>query len=387
MYVDIDFEYKVLASVLNNPNLLTLDKDLFTDERTAIYQAMLRSYQQYHSLEVDYIARETRVNLAKLLAATPVEDVTPLTEQLKKLQKKRQLLEISEQIKLESTKDNPSLDSAFDILFSDSQNDLSGDLGQTIQQFSDELETKEDGRYEFISTGLKALDVMLGGEWPKQKVSIIMGDPGSSKTALVGNSMIRMAKRGHRSCFFSLEMSKVELVQRWLSELSEIDSLDLKTGKLTEDEKQTVRDAQNTLNSLSMIVYDDPSLSPDQMYALIRKHAKQGVKVFFIDYLQIVDVGDDRNAGLGVFTKNLKALAKKLDIHICIISQKNGKDGVWSIRDSGNVPANVDIIISLEPLEDTDIRTVNIEFRKNRSGKLGTIPTIFYAKYTSYQEG
>jgi len=103
--------------------------------------------------------------------------------------------------------------------------------------------------------------------------------------------------------------------------------------------------------------------------------------------LQIIKIGDNTNKELGTVTEMLKSIAKELNIHICIISQKNQKDSVWQIRGSGDAPANVDIIIVLVPADGnsgSDTRHIIIDVQKNRNGRLGQYPTMFYGNIMSY---
>jgi hypothetical protein len=95
---------------------------------------------------------------------------------------------------------------------------------------------------------------------------------------------------------------------------------------------------------------------------------------------------DDRNKELGRVGKQSKELSKQLDIHTCFISQRTeGKNGVWQIRDSGDFPASIDVLISLKTDEpDNDIRIMTLDFLKNREGPLGKAICTFNAPFQRF---
>ena len=134
-----------------------------------------------------------------------------------------------------------------------------------------------------------------------------------------------------------------------------------------------------------MYVIDDPNVTVNEIAATIRSYVKKhDVRVVFIDHLQILNVeSSNRNAELGLAAKLFKNIAKALDIHICIVSQVNTVGG---IRDSGDVQQNVDIRILITTEDTGDTRVMNLNFEKNRNGKLGTQAMIFYANYLKYSD-
>lgn len=379
-------EVKALATIMQEPDLLSrCTEALFTDDRRAIFNAMKLAYSQYGVITSESIERFYSGNLAEVLNTNPVL-LDPVLEDLERFARKRTMMEISQQTAALAQRDDPSIAELQDILFAVEPKSYDTELDSSGIKMLTNLQAKKQGSYKFVSTGIRVLDVAMGGEWPKKAVSIIVADPGGSKTSLVCNSALRMGLEGNASLFFSLEMSKEELYQRWVSDLCSIDNADIRSGKVSAEELAQITDAVNTIARLPIKVIDTTGLGITDMIPVIRRQVRENdIKVVFIDYLQIMQVGEDKNRGLGMIAKLFKEVAKALNIHICIISQKNGKDGVWAVRDSGDVPAAVDIIMNLE-LEDTgaSTRNANITFLKHRHGRTGTYAALFEGPYLRY---
>lgn len=378
-------ESKLLSYLCEHPELLPrAPQDIVTDERRDVLEAIRKCNTQYGVITPEGIAAFTNASLAGLFVPV-VEDITPVMDRLHKLRKQRRLMEIGQA--LVANAQAGIIDTQFLAdLMDDPLVEQEGNLDGSALSFLRTLEDKKEGKYDFISTGYKTLDVIMGGEWPRGKVSIVIGDPGISKTTLACSSMLKMAQQNHPSLFFSLEMSKADLVARWAASLTEIDSTDIIRGAISDEDLERINAAVAEITALPMYVFDTTTtMGIDDIVPIIRQYVKKNVRVVFIDYLQIMNVGEDRNKELGRVARLLKNVAKELGIHICIISQKNGKDGVWVIRDSGEVPAAVDIIMNLSTEMQTDIRIIDFHFTKNRSGRTGHTTLTFNAPFLRYE--
>jgi replicative DNA helicase len=252
---------------------------------------------------------------------------------------------------------------------------------------------KANGQYQFVHTGLKFLDSMLGGEWMPKTLTILMAKPGTGKTALVGQSMLEMALRYNiPSLLISLEMAKEQLVLRWVSYMLEIDSANLLIGRITAEQRRLVEDAVVKLQQLPIHVIDTPTIKLDQIKKEIKDFAIAGGKVVFLDYIQIVNHFNTglRNYDLGEVAQALKESAKENNIAVVALSQMNkGKDGgLDSVRDSGEISQISDTVIELSPIDefvdDTGMRGVSIKFHKNRNGRLGTSSVVFNGAFQKF---
>lgn len=381
-------ETKVLAYIGSYPNALTnpeITEELFTEERNSIFKAMQMSYGEHGAITPETIEQYYKGSQADLMNAPVVQVIEPLISDLQRLLKKRKLYDIAQYALTAANQDNPNLLEVQEMLLGVEETTTDPTLTVASMKFMKTLRAKRSKTYHFISTGIPILDVAMGGEWPRGNVSLIVADPGGSKTSLVCNSSLRMAFKDNASLFLSLEMGKQELISRWAADFCSIDNADIISGNLTEDQEHEIQTAINLFDTLPMYVVDKDGLSILDMVPIIRSHVRdKGVKVVFIDHLQRIKTGENRNVELGLIAKILRSLAKKLDIHVCIISQKNSKDGVWSVRDSGNVPADVDIILNISLEDGTDVRSATFEFTKFRNGRTGKYPTLFNGPFLRY---
>jgi replicative DNA helicase len=248
-----------------------------------------------------------------------------------------------------------------------------------------DLLQKVEGTYRFTHTGINFLDQMLGGEWLPKTLNILMAKPGTGKTALIGQSMLEMARQySTRSLFFSLEMSKEQLISRWVAYLLKLDASNLQFGRLTKDQADKVEQAVVYLQSLPMYVVDDPVINLGNIQKEIRDSVRQGCRVVFLDYLQIVrhHSHGNRNQDLGEVAVVMKEAAKEHNIAVVVLSQMNkAGDGLDAVRDSGEVAQVADTVIEMSPIDDypddAGNRAISLKFHKNRNGKLGTSTVIF----------
>lgn len=388
---DVKSEYKCLAACMDNPDVINRCRvDYFTENRRAIFEAMQKMYSEHGYISPEGLENILRNSLPAELFAPVTILIDPILDTLKRLYKKRVYQRIAEQIMIAAQGYDPD-PAVLDLSLTEAQSivEFDSSMFNAGYQVLAEIEQKRTGQYKFIRTGLEFLDNMMGGEWPRKATSAIIADPGGAKTALVCNSQLRMAQLDEPipSLFFSMEMSKESLHRRWAANLCEIDTVDIKRGDISDEDQQRITDTINYVNKLPMYVVDEPNLSFYQMMPLIRYHTlNKGIKVVFIDYLQIMKLlTNDKNRELGDIGKMAKDLTKKLDIHICFISQKTpGKDGVWQTRDSGDFPATLDVLIDLTAESQTDTRQIQVGFLKNREGPLGVTGAIFDGRYQKF---
>ncbi len=188
-------------------------------------------------------------------------------------------------------------------------------------------------------------------------------------------------------------MAKEDLFVKWLGSTLNIDTAYIQNGKLTQEQFDAVEQMTIYLQSLPMYVIDTSSITLGQMVYEIRKHVyKYGVRVVFIDYLQIVNhhpTGNDNN-DLGEFAEAMKALAKREGITIVVLSQITpGIYGVFKIRDSGDVGAHADVVFQalLDSDEPGPMKNVGIDRLKNRFGPVGKTAILFNGPYQRFEEG
>ena len=217
---------------------------------------------------------------------------------------------------------------------------------------------KQDG-LSGVSTGFEKLDKLTSG-WQPSDLVIVAARPGMGKTALA-LSMARniSVKQNIPVAFFSLEMSSVQLITRLISSETGLSSDKLRTGKLADHEWQQLNIKVSDLESAPLFIDDSPSLTIFELRAKARRLASShGIKLIIIDYLQLMNIGSSNKAGnreqeISTISRNLKALAKELNIPVIALSQlsravetRGGtKRPILSdLRESGAIEQDADIV-------------------------------------------
>ncbi|NBR73863.1 MAG: replicative DNA helicase, partial [Flavobacteriia bacterium] len=210
-----------------------------------------------------------------------------------------------------------------------------------------------------VATGFEKLDKLTSG-WQSSDLIIIAARPGMGKTALT-LSMARNIAVGRQIpvAFFSLEMSSVQLITRLISSETGLSSEKLRTGKLAGHEWQQLNVKVADLEKAPLYIDDTPSLSIFDLRAKARRLASQHkIKLIIIDYLQLMTAATNNKAGnreqeISTISRNLKALAKELDIPVIALSQLSravetrggSKRPLLSdLRESGAIEQDADIV-------------------------------------------
>ena len=265
-----------------------------------------------------------------------------------------------------------------------------------------------------LTTGFHDIDEMTSG-WQNSDLIIIAARPAMGKTAFVVSMAKYMAvDHGIPVALFNLEMSAVQLVKRFLSNVCEIDGQKIKSGRLSEEEWGRLNNRIGTLESAPLFINDTPSLSVFELRTkarrLVREHQ---VKIIIIDYLQLMNASGmsfgNREQEVSTISRSLKMLAKELNIPIIALSQLNrgvenrlqGGDAnskrpqLSDLRESGAIEQDADIVcfihrpeyykITVDPETGESLRGVG-EFiiAKHRNGPVGEVRLAFKADYARF---
>ena len=210
-----------------------------------------------------------------------------------------------------------------------------------------------------IPSGFTEVDKLTSG-WQPSDLIIIAARPGMGKTALT-LSMARNMAVDHNIpvAFFSCEMSSVQLITRLISSETGLSSEKLRTGNLEKHEWEQLNVKVKGLEKAPLFIDDTPSLSIFDLRAKARRLAsQQGVKMIMIDYLQLMTAGGGKNGGnreqeISTISRNLKALAKELNVPVIALSQLSravetrggSKRPLLSdLRESGAIEQDADIV-------------------------------------------
>jgi replicative DNA helicase len=211
-----------------------------------------------------------------------------------------------------------------------------------------------------VETGFTNLDKLTSG-WQPSDLIIIAARPAMGKTAFV----LSMARNiaidfGHPVALFSLEMASVQLITRLISSETGLSSEKLRTGKLEPHEWTMLSTKVKNLEKAPLFIDDTPSLSIFDLRAKCRRLVSQhGIKIIIIDYLQLMTAGGNAKGGgnreqeISTISRNLKALAKELNVPVIALSQlsravetrgSSKRPLLSDLRESGAIEQDADIV-------------------------------------------
>lgn len=272
-------------------------------------------------------------------------------------------------------------------------------LKQTLERIETLRESKED--ISGVPSGYPNLDGITRG-WQPTDLVILAARPSVGKTAFALNLALRASRdpiKPTPTAIFSLEMSAGQIVQRMLSMESEVLLERISSGKMEDYEmKQLMVKGIEPLSERKVFLDDTPALNMFELRAKCRrlKH-KNGLGLVIIDYLQLMTGGNDRNSNreqeISKISRDLKALAKELELPIIALSQlsreverrrdTNKMPMLSDLRESGAIEQDADMVLFLYRPEyhDQDVNEMGesikgltqIKIAKHRNGKLATL--------------
>ena len=286
-------------------------------------------------------------------------------------------------------------------------NDSLEHIGTVLLKVFDRLtELSETGSdISGISTGLRDLDRFISG-LNKSDLMLLAGRPGMGKTSMGLNIALNVAKKYPKRtvAFFSLEMSKQQLVTRLLSNESFVDNKKLTTGKLSVDEWSKIGIASAALAQTDLRVDDNPSITVAEMNAKCRRIDDLALVV--IDYLQLMTSaggkgygGENRQQVVSDISRSLKIMAKELNVPVLCLSQlsranesrQDKRPMLSDLRESGAIEQDADEVLFLyrEDYYNKDTEKQNIAeciVAKNRHGETGTVELQWLPQFTTFAD-
>ena len=267
----------------------------------------------------------------------------------------------------------------------------------------DKLNSPDADQYRGVPTGIKELDDTITG-LNRTDFILLGARPGMGKTSFALNiARYAAVKAQKRVAFFSLEMSKEQLVSRLLSTEAMVEGTKLRTGRLSEDEWIRLIEAGDILSKTQLYFDDNPSITVPEIKAKLRR--LKDVDLVVIDYLQLMTSSvriDNRVQEISQITRNLKIMAKELNVPVLTLSQlardsekrTNHRPVLSDLRDSGSIEQDADIVLFLyrqdyyqdseEPAEDGDRNQSECIVAKNRHGETKTGPLHWQGEYMRF---
>lgn len=254
-----------------------------------------------------------------------------------------------------------------------------------------------------VPTGFQDLDRMTSGFQPGDLV-ILAARPSMGKTALALNMAEHVAlKKGLPVGIFSLEMSKQQLLMRFLCAESMVDAHKVRTGYLAKDDFHQLIDALAVVTRAPLYIDDSSSLTIMEMRAKSRRlKAEHGLSMLIVDYLQLMSgYGrvENRVQEISGISRGLKALAKELEVPIIALSQlsrapeqRQGdhRPQLSDLRESGSIEQDADVVLFIYREEvykrdEENEGKADLIISKQRNGPIGVVRLAFLKQYTKFE--
>ncbi len=238
----------------------------------------------------------------------------------------------------------------------------------------------------------------------KSEYILLAARPSIGKTALAINIAQNLITQNKSVAFFSLEMSKEQLVERLLRGMAlvENDRLLKRNGKkMQQNDWDKLLNTANYIYNKNLYIDDNPSISVGEMQSMCRKLKRtKGLDLVIIDYLQLIqsNVKGSRREQVEQVSRDLKRMAKELNVPILVISslsrantQRENKIPILSdLRETGQIEFDADVVMFIhrefyyKPSETELKHDADIIIAKNRNGEIGRAKLNWYAEYTRF---
>jgi len=410
-------EQSVLGAILIDKDAIATvssiiaPNDFYSPTNAMIFGAMLSLYEQGKPIDILTLRTSLKKNknsqkiessyLTELVNIVPTAaNIEHYAIIIKDLATKRALIQAGSQIAEMGFGDDKEIDTILDraesSIFAISQKSslrsfipLKEALAESFDRI-DELHKKGAG-LRGVKTGFMDLDNTLSG-MQQSNLLILAARPGQGKTAMIVNIAQHAAVVDKTPvAIFSLEMSKEELVDRLLVGQADVDAWRIKTGKLSESDFTKLSNAMGELADAPIFIDDTPGITISEMRTKARRlQLEQGIKLFIVDYLQLVDPGrryENRVQEVSVVSQSLKNLARELKVPILAASQLSRavehrgerKPQLADLRESGAIEQDADVVMFIyrPDAEITPTIQTKLLIAKHRNGPMGEIDLLF----------
>ncbi|MBS5323471.1 MAG: replicative DNA helicase [Lachnospiraceae bacterium] len=264
-----------------------------------------------------------------------------------------------------------------------------------------EKASRTQGSVTGIPTGFIDLDYKMSGFQPSDLI-LVAARPSMGKTAFALNIAQYMAFHSDvTTAIFSLEMSKEQLVNRLLALESKVDSQNIRTGNLEDEEWAKLIEGANIIGKSNLIIDDKPGISISELRSKCRKYKMEhNLGIIFIDYLQLMTGSgrsESRQQEISEISRSLKALARELHVPVVALSQlsraveqrPDHRPMLSDLRESGAIEQDADVVMFIyrDDYYNKDSENKNIAeiiIAKQRNGPIGTVNLVWMPNYTKF---
>ena len=420
---NIDAEKSLLGAILIDEDTLAdisehvKPHDFYDKRHAVIFDAVMRLYEKNKPVDLltltDELKRKKEIDevggsayLTELTNYVPTAaHAESYAEIVAQKAVRRRLIKASSEISElgfdENTTTQELLQQAEAELFSVSDQSLKQDLVSLESILTDSFDRMEElhrnkGQLRGVRTGYRDLDNMTAG-LQRSDLIILAARPAMGKTTLVTNLAYNVATIAKQPVlFFSLEMSKEQLVDRMLADASGVDAWNIRTGNLSDDDFSKLSDAMGEMAEAPIYIDDTPGVSVLEMRTKARRAAhEQPLGLIIIDYLQLMQ-GSGRSDGNRVqevseISRGLKLLARELNVPVIALSQLSRSvenrspqiPQLADLRESGSIEQDADIVMFIyrEAYYNPETERENITdliISKHRNGPVGKVELYFH---------
>lgn len=427
----LETEESVLASCLLYPEHLAIFVDIlkpdefYRSAHSKIYQACLNLYQAEKQCDILTVTEELKKNdqlekiggalyLARLIHDVPIAVVPEqYAEIIKGKAILRKAIEISSNIAQQCFEDhlepvqiiNDAIQKITEVettiygkeTFIDMKS-LSLKMGKYYEKLNE-----ADGFVTGVPSGYADLDAMTAGFQPGDFI-LIAGRPSMGKTSLALNILRKLGQANIAGGIFSLEQPEGQLYSRALSSETNINLHKFRSGHFSKDDWNRITEEMGNIYDWPIFIDDTPGLNYSEIRRRSRKlKRKKDIKIIFIDYIQLLQ--GDKKAGrveeVSSISRNLKAIARELNIPVVGLSQLNRKleerrdkrPILSDLRESGALEQDADVVIFIyrdevyNKSENNPNRGIaEIDIAKQRNGPTGRIDLCWIETRTKFED-
>ena len=428
----IEAEQSVLGSLLMDKDAvikvadILIKDDFYKETHGMIYEAILELYEK--RMPVDVVTLTDQLEKQEILEqvggasylttlVNSVPSASRVAHYAKIVQQKATLRRLinaaSKNLELGYQEDRDIesvLDEAEKNIFAVSQKFLKQAFTPLKDILSDTFERidslhKHKGALRGVPTGFSQLDNLLGG-FQNSDLIIIAGRPSMGKSSLVSSLILNAAVQAKIPIgFFSLEMSKEQVVDRFLCAQAGVDSWRLRTGNLDEEDFPKIGYAMGILSESPIFVDDSPTATPIEIRTKARRlQSEHGLGLLVVDYLQMMyssgrHAAESRVQEVSEISRLLKGIARELNIPVIAVSQLSRAveqrpshiPQLADLRESGSLEQDADVVMFIyrEDYYDKDTERKNITdilIKKHRNGPTGEVQLYFIPEQMRFSD-
>jgi replicative DNA helicase len=420
---NLDAEKSLLGAVLIDEETLAdisehvTSKDFYDKRHATIYGGMMRLYEHHKPVDLltltDQLKKKDELDaiggsayLTELTNYVPTAAHAEAYAEMVALKAVRRRLikasaEISELGYDEDTNVQELLEKAEAELFSVSDQSLKQDLVSIESILTESFDRMEElhrnkGALRGVRTGYRDLDNMTAG-LQRSDLIILAARPAMGKTTLVTNLAYNVATVAKQPVlFFSLEMSKEQLVDRMLADASGVDAWNIRTGNLSDEDFSKISEAMGEMAEAPIYIDDTPGLSVLEMRTKARRAAHEApLGLIIVDYLQLMSASGrsdgNRVQEVSEISRGLKLIARELNVPVIALSQLSRSvesrspqiPQLADLRESGSIEQDADIVMFIyrEAYYNPETERENITdliIAKHRNGPVGKVELYFH---------